>query len=177
VREWGGDIAFQSEGTRGATFMVYLPWAEPAPVAAAPSMTVAVGQHPSPAVRPDARRETILVVDDEPGIRALVAKILRRERYIVLEAGSAEEATTVTLIHGAPIQLLLTDVMLPDRSGRQIAEQLHELTAGIRVIYISGFTDDESVRTGDFPPGSRFLQKPFTLGALVSTVREALDNK
>ena len=176
VREWGGDIAFQSEGTRGVTFMVYLPWVD-APPAPAPSMAVAVGQHPAPAVRPDTRRETILVVDDEPGIRALVAKILRRERYVVLEAGSAEEATTVTLIHGAPIQLLLTDVMLPDRSGRQIAEQLHELTAGIKVIYISGFTDDESVRTGDFPPGSRFLQKPFTLGALVSTVREALDSK
>ena len=176
VREWGGDIAFQSEGPRSAAFLVYLPWVDP-PAAPAPSQAVAVGQHPAPAVRPDARRETILVVDDEPGIRALVAKILRRERYIVLEAGSAEEATTVTLIHGAPIQLLLTDVMLPDRNGRQIAEQLHELTPGIKVIYISGFTDDESVRTGGFPPGSRFLQKPFTLGALVSTVREALDNK
>jgi two-component system, cell cycle sensor histidine kinase and response regulator CckA len=176
VREWDGDIAFQSEGSRGVTFMVYLPWADP-PAVPAPSRAVAVGQHPSPALRPDSWRETILVVDDEPGIRALVAKILRRERYIVLEAGSAEEAMTVTLIHGAPIHLLLSDVMLPDRSGRQIAEQLHEFTAGIKVIYISGFTDDESVRTGDFPPGSRFLQKPFTLGALVSTVREALDSK
>ncbi len=120
-------------------------------------------------------RETILVVDDELGIRALVAKILRRERYLVLEAGSATEAVTVALIHGAPIHLLLTDVMLPDRSGRQVAEQLHEAVRDLKVVYMSGFTDDDSLRTGDFPPGSRFLQKPFTLGTLVGTVREALD--
>ena len=177
VREWGGDIGFHSEPS-GSAFTIYLPLTEPEPVAtpaavATPSVTEAKPALPVP--QPDAKRETILVVDDEPGIRALVAKILRREGYVVLEAGSGKEAMTVTLIHGAPIHLLLTDVMLPDRSGREVAEQLHAAVSGLKVLYISGFTDDESVRTGNFPPGSRFLQKPFTLGALVGTVREAMD--
>jgi len=173
VREWGGDIAFQSDPESGSTFLVYLPVAQPEP---APEKTGrAKTQAPAPAAAEQAFRETILVVDDEPGIRALVAKILRRERYLVLEAGTAMEAATVALIHGSPIQLLLTDVMLPDRNGRQLAEQLRESLPALKVLYISGFTDDESVRTGDFPQGSRFLQKPFTLGALVGTVREALD--
>jgi len=65
--------------------------------------------------------------------------------------------------------------MLPDRNGRELARQLREALPELKVMYISGFTDDESVRRGDFPPGARFLQKPFTLGALVGTVREALD--
>ena len=170
VREWGGDIALESEPSRGSTFVVYLALisaqsAAPRP-AAAPAPT---------ATAREALRETILVVDDEPGIRALVAKILRRERYLVLEAGSASEAVTAAVTHGAHIHLLLTDVMLPDRSGREVAGQLHEAVHGLKVVYMSGFTDDDSLRTGDFPPGSRFLQKPFTLGALVGTVREALD--
>jgi DNA-binding NtrC family response regulator len=114
------------------------------------------------------------VVDDEPGIRALVAKILRREHYQVVEAGSASEALAAASAHDTPIQLLLTDVMLPDRSGRQVAEQLTSSMPKLKVLYISGFTDDESVRAGEFPPGSQFLQKPFTVGALVGKVREAL---
>ena len=176
VREWGGDIGVTSDALRGFTFTVYLPLADAEP---APKDSTAAAQSTAevktPPAAPETKRETILVLDDEPGIRALVAKILRREGYVVLEAGSGKEAVTVTLIHGAPIHLLLTDVMLPDRSGREVAEQLHEAVAGLKVLYISGFTDDESVRTGNFPPGSRFLQKPFTLGALVGTVREALD--
>jgi signal transduction histidine kinase/CheY-like chemotaxis protein len=168
VREWGGDIGFDGDPRGGSTFTIYLPLAKPEPdatppAAARPAVTDAKPLLPIP--QPDAK----------PGIRALVAKILRREGYVVLEAGSGKEAMTVTLIHGAPIQLLLTDVMLPDRSGREVAEQLHAAVAGLKVLYISGFTDDESVRTGNFPPGSRFLQKPFTLGALVGTVREAMD--
>ena len=105
----------------------------------------------------------------------MIAKILRREHYRVLEAGSATEAVAIAAAHGGAIQLLLTDVMLPDRNGRQLAEQLLEALPELKVMYISGFTDDESVRAGAFPPGARFLQKPFTLGALMGTVREALD--
>jgi signal transduction histidine kinase len=181
VREWGGDIVFQSESYRGSTFMLYLPLAEAGPIPEARPRVAAEWQPAPPAQRvpqvpkPEPLRETILVVDDEPGIRALVAKILRRERYLVLEAGTAMEAVTVALTHGAPIHLLLTDVMLPDSNGRQLAEQLVETMPGVKVLYISGFTSDQSVRTGEFPPSSRFLQKPFMLGALVGAVREALD--
>jgi PAS domain S-box-containing protein len=168
VREWGGELGFESESMRGSTFTMYLPLAEAevaqpkAPIAASPAESL---------------RETILVVDDEAGIRALIVKILRRERYRVLEAGSVAEAVAAAGAHGGPIQLLLTDVMLPDRNGRQLATQLLESRPGLKVVYISGFTDDDAVRTGAFPAGARFLQKPFTLGALMGTVREALDQQ
>jgi PAS domain S-box-containing protein len=188
VHAWGGELCVTGDLAKGTCITVNLPMAEPpAPVAEPMSPEAARGEAASgihiveppapvaPVAKEPALRETILVVDDEPGIRALVAKILRRERYDVMEAGSAEEAVNVAKAHGSPVQLLLTDVMLPDRSGRQVAEQLNASITGLKVLYISGFTDDESVRAGEFPPGSRFLQKPFTVGALVSKVREALD--
>ena len=172
VREWGGELGFESEPGQGCAFKLYLPRAEaeaipPKPVLKATPATAAAASEPV--------RETVLVVDDEAGIRALIVKILRRERYRVLEAGSAEEAIATAAGHGGPIDLLLTDVMLPGRSGRQLANQLLETLPALRVLYISGFTDDESVRAGAVPQGARFLQKPFTLAALVGIVREALD--
>jgi CheY-like chemotaxis protein len=150
VREWGGDIAVSGD----AIFALYLPLGTPA---ASP------------------QRETILVVDDEANIRTLVAKILRRERYNVLQAGSAQEAFAVASAHEGPIHLLITDVVLPGESGRHIAERMRQSLPNLKVLYISGFSDDESVRTGNFPPGSKYLQKPFALGALISKVREALE--
>ncbi len=164
VREWGGELSLESEATQGSTFTMFLALAE-AEVVQTKAQTAAA----------ESLRETILVVDDEAGIRALIVKILQRERYRVLEAGSVAEAVAAAAAHGGPIQLLLTDVMLPDRNGRQLAAQLLETRPGLKVVYISGFTDDETVRTGAFPQGARFLQKPFTLGALMGTVREALD--
>jgi len=163
VREWGGELGFESEAPRGSVFTMYLPLAEPE------------AEFKTAARPADAQRETILVVDDEAGIRSLIAKILRRERYHVLEAGTAAEAAAIAAAHGTAIQLLVTDVMLPDRNGRQLAEKLVQTLPKLKVMYISGFTDDESVRAGAFPPGARFLQKPFTLGALIGTVRETLE--
>ncbi len=199
VHAWGGELTVSRDLAKGTCFSINLPMAEPPMPVAEPGSAqtseqtaeqtaeqtsmgqAASGIHAVEPVAPIAAakepelRETILVVDDEPGIRALVAKILRRERYDVMEAGSFEEAMKVAGAHKSPVQLLLTDVMLPDRSGRQVAEQLNASVPALKVLYISGFTDDESVRAGEFPPGSRFLQKPFTVGALVSKVREALD--
>jgi len=151
VREWGGDLAVSGD----ATFTLYLPLGAPA---ASP------------------QRETILVVDDEANIRALVAKILRREAYNVLEAGSSQEAFAVASAHQGPVHLLVTDVVLPGESGRQLAERMRQALPSLKVLYISGFSGDESVRTGNFPPGSEYLQKPFALGALLAKVREALDS-
>lgn len=171
VREWGGDIAFSSEPFRGSAFTIYLPLT-PAHVQAEPA-PAAIPQA-SPEAAPEPRMPTILLVEDEPGIRALVRKILRREHYAVLEAGSAEEAMNVAAAQEGRIDLLITDVILPGMNGRDLAEGMRESLPDLRVLYISGFTTDESVRAGSFPPGSKFLQKPFTLSALVGKVRESL---
>ncbi len=168
VREWGGELGFESEAPRGSVFSMYLPLAEPE----AEPRTM---RKLTPARPADPLRETILVVDDEPGIRSLVGKILRREHYRVLEAGTAAEAAAIATAHQGAIHLLVTDMMLPDNNGRQLAQKLVESLPGLKVMYISGYTDDESVRAGAFPPGARFLQKPFTLRALLGTVRETLD--
>jgi two-component system cell cycle sensor histidine kinase/response regulator CckA len=184
VREWGGDIAFFSEPFRGSTFAVYLPYfAPPVQEIVEEILETDVAIPVEAVTEPDAAaaepveetRETILVVEDEPGIRALVRKILRRERYNVLEAGSGEEALKVAAEHAGPIDLLLTDVMLPGILGSELAGRMRESAPALDVLYISGYTDDEAVRMGAFPPGSKFLQKPFTLGTLVTKVRDALD--
>jgi two-component system, cell cycle sensor histidine kinase and response regulator CckA len=190
VRQWGGDILYASHPEQGTSFTVYLPYAEPpyvepvpeqpveeetkaAPVA--PVQTFPVEPEPiPPEPEPEPSLGTILVVEDEPGIRGLVRKILRRERYEVLEAGSGEEALTEAAAQDIAIDLLLTDVMLPGIGGRELAESLAATNPDLKVVYVSGFTDDEGVRAGQFPPGSKFLQKPFTLSALVGVVREAL---
>lgn len=165
VREWGGDIAVSSEPARGSTFVVYLPHCEP-------QVAEPVASHTSEVVEAP---KTILLVEDEAGIRALVRKILRRENYNVIEAGNAEEALQLSATRRETIHLLLTDVMLPGAGGRHLAERMGQTLPDLRVLYVSGYADDEAVRTGAFPPGSKFLQKPFTLAALVGKVREALE--
>ena len=173
VREWGGDIAFFSEPFRGSTFLIYLPHYE-APVEARSAVAEAVVEAPVAEAPAEIVRETILLVEDEAGIRALVRKILRRERYNVLEAGSAEEAMAMAGAAPGRIDLLLTDVSLPSASGRELAEKIRETRHDLKVLYISGYTDDDAARSGAIPPGSKFLQKPFTLGALVGKVKESL---
>jgi two-component system cell cycle sensor histidine kinase/response regulator CckA len=178
VREWGGDIAFYTEPFRGSTFLVYLPhYKAPAlppalPVAERPPEPVV---EPPPIPEPEIIRETILLVEDEAGIRALVRKILRREKYNVIEAGSMREAMTMAAAASGRIDLLITDVMLAGDSGRDLAEHIRKTRHDLKVLYISGYTDDDAVRTGAIPPGSKFLQKPFTLGALVGKVKESLE--
>jgi two-component system cell cycle sensor histidine kinase/response regulator CckA len=175
VREWSGDIALTSD-SQGSTFTIYLrryTQESRVPEASETEDALRSGEPlPTAKVEP----QTILVVEDEPLIRALILKILRRERYLVLEAASAEEALSVASRHPGQINLLLTDVILPGLTGRALAELIYSGRPELRVVYISGYTDDESVRRGSIPPGSRFLQKPFTLGALVGLVRAVLES-
>lgn len=123
------------------------------------------------------------MVDDEAGIRGLMRKILRRERYVVLEAGSGEEALAVALSHAGPIDLLLTDVMMPGLNGPELARRMCDATPALKVLLISGYAPEEilpsAAQPSDAQPqptGFAFLSKPFTLGALVSKVRETLDS-
>jgi two-component system, cell cycle sensor histidine kinase and response regulator CckA len=177
LRQWGGDVFFSSHADQGSVFVIYLPHAEPEqpPVEEEAAATPEPEPAPEATIAAETYRETILLVDDEPGIRGLVRKILRREHYRVLEAENAEEALEMASSHGESIDLLLTDMVLPGMSGRDLAESLLRTRPSLKVVYISGYTGDETVRAGQFPPGSAFLQKPFTLGALTGKVREALD--
>lgn len=178
VREWGGDLSFSSAPSQGSTFTIFLPHCEAPATEAAKDHSppvVAVTTEPAVAEPEPALGPTILIVEDEAGIRALVRKILKREGYEVLEAGNGEEALSMVAAHGSNVQLLLTDVVLPGMGGRELAEKMVASVPDVKVLYVSGYTDDEDVLAAKFPPGAHFLQKPFTLSALVGKVREALE--
>lgn len=177
VRQFGGDLALWSEPGQGVSIRLYLPRSANAQMPAdlpplAPTAPVA---SPTEAVSEPTALETILVVEDEAGIRALVRKILRRQGYTVLEAGNGDEALQVCAQQKGRIDLLVTDVMMPLMSGRELADRLLSLRPELRVLYVSGYTDDAMLQSGSFPPGTAFLQKPFTLGSLLGKVREVLD--
>ncbi len=187
VRQSGGDLAVSSAPGEGTAFRIYLPSAgqAAAPVAAAPQTPLSsllpppiatVAPPPAaPDLDPETSLETILVVEDEAGIRALVRKILRRQGYVVLEASNGDDALKICAGHKGKIDLLVTDVMMPRMSGRELADRLTALRPELRVLYVSGYTDDAMLGSGSFPAGTAFLQKPFTLGSLLGKVREVLD--
>jgi two-component system cell cycle sensor histidine kinase/response regulator CckA len=106
----------------------------------------------------------------------LVRKILRRQGYDVLEASNGDEALDICREHPGPIELLITDVIMPEVGGRELVDRFHELRGKARVLYVSGYTDDSTIYSGNYPPGTAFLQKPFTLGALLDKVKEVLGN-
>ena len=180
VESWGGSIWISPDQR---TIRLLLRAEKPRPVVAtvidaAPRPVVvvvvdepvaAVVEPPPPALAPAKR---ILVVDDEIGIRSLMRKILLREGYDVFEAGDAKEA--MQIVRQQDVDLLLTDVVMPEVNGRQLAEQVLALRPQVRVLYVSGFTDETAVESGNYPPGSMLLQKPFTLGSLLKKVKEVL---
>jgi PAS domain S-box-containing protein len=166
VKQSGGYIWVYSELGRGATFKIYLPRirdeAETAQDSEAPA-------------RPVMGSETILLVEDEEAVRALAARSLEEQGYKVLESTSPEDAIEISRRYTEPIHLLLTDVVLPRISGRKIAEHLTPLRPGMKVLYMSGYTDDTILRAGVLEAGTAFLQKPFTPTSLAHRVREVLD--
>jgi len=183
VRQWGGDIAVSDGPVEGSIFRVFLEREETKveePVKEQPEAVAVEEPQPEPEpapVAPEVPLETILVVEDEAGIRALVRKILHRQGYEVLEASNGEEALNIRREHPGTIHLLITDVMMPQMGGRELADRLHEQTQDMKVLYVSGYTDDSAIYAGNFPPGTAFLQKPFTLGSLLDKVKEVLSVK
>jgi signal transduction histidine kinase len=166
VKQSGGHIWVYSEPGRGATFKIYLPR-----VAEAVTPSVARPGLPKPA----RGHETILLVEDELAVRDLARDVLRAHGYTVLEAQHGCEALLISELHSGPIHLLLTDVVMPEMSGRELANRLAPLRPTMPVIYMSGYTDTAVVHHGVLDPGTIFLQKPFTPDALARKIREVLD--
>jgi CheY-like chemotaxis protein len=166
ISQAGGHIRVYSEPRMGTTFKVFLPrideQPEPMPRTTAPP-------------RPRGGNETILLVEDEDAVRSLACAALRREGYTVLDARSGDEALLLLEHHLERIDLLLTDVVMPGMSGRDLGHRLGQLLPGIRVLYMSGYTNIAMVHHGVLPPSTAFLQKPFTPDTLGRMVRQVLD--
>ena len=168
VKQSGGYIWVYSEPGHGTTVKVYLPRVPGVAEAPAPS--------PAPAPR-EVRggHETVLLVEDAAPVRALARRSLEAHGYRVLDASDGPGALELSARHGAPIDLLVTDVVMPGMSGRELAERLAPVRPGMKVLYTSGYTDDAMVRQGVLNAGVAFLQKPFVPDSLARKVREVLD--
>ena len=168
VKQSGGSIWVDSQPDQGTSFRIYLPRID--------EPMTGTGQK---AVEPESARgsETILVVEDDEMVRKLACQSLRIYGYQVVEAANAGEALLLGKAYQGPITLMLTDVVMPQMSGIELASRLSQLRPGMRVVYMSGYTDDAVLRHGALDPALFFLQKPFTPGSLAEKVREALDSK
>lgn len=168
VKQSGGFIWVYSEPGQGTTFKIYLPRVD------RPAETQTVDKRLSSVQRGD---ETILLVEDDPQLRQLSSSVLAHCGYKVLVAGGPEEGLEICRANHNDIRLLVTDVVMPRMNGRQLAEKVLQHCPKVRVLYISGYTNNAIVHYGVLEEGLWFLPKPFTLSALVAKVREVLDAK
>ena len=162
----GGDVTIYSEHGLGTTMRVRLPVS--GDDAAATTAVV-------PAAEPMTTGETILLVEDEEIIREPARRTLVRHGYVVLSASGADEALHVLADHDGPIDLLLTDIVMPGRSGKELAADFAVLRPGTPVLFMSGYSHDVIVHEGALDPGVTLIEKPFTADGLLRAVREVLD--
>ena len=166
IKQSGGAIFVYSELDKGTTFKIYLP---------ADASAINKPTQPPPIVPLSRGNETILLVEDEDGVRNLVHLTLDEMGYTVLEANAPNLAIDLVKKSHTPIDLLLTDVVMPHMSGRELAETLSPLYPQMKVLYMSGYLDDAVMRHGLLTAQVGFLSKPFTRSILVAKVREVLD--
>ena len=165
VRQAGGAIAVESTPGQGSRFDVYLPRVEPPSIPA----------RGLPATRPARGSETLLVAEDQERLRAVVARALREQGYVVLEAASPADAVRIAAEHDGPIDLLLADVIMPGMRGPELARIVRDGRPNVRVLFMSGFVDDAGLGDLAGAPGVGLIAKPFTPDALASELRLLLD--
>ena len=166
VRQSHGHIWVYSELGRGTTFKISLPRAFTAATPAPGTPTARSALHGT---------ETVLIAEDDWALRAFAVRALQAQGYTTLEAADGEEALDLAQRHSGPIDLVLTDVVMPGINGRELARRLEEMRTGLRVLFMSGHTDDAIVHHGVLEPGTLLLPKPFAAEDLARQVREALD--
>ena len=167
VQQAGGSVWVYSEPDKGTTFKVYFPRVE-----------IELDSLQRPRTAPMLRgTETILLVEDQDNVRAVAQAILKRSGYDVIVARAAGDALILCEQHRGPIDLLVTDVVMPQLSGIELAKRIAETRPATRVLYMSGYTDDSIVRHGVLESRMAFLQKPFTPDTLARRVREVLDGR
>ena len=164
VRQCGGSIDIYTEPGHGTTFRVYLPRVLDEASEERVQEQEPVGGH-----------ETVLVVEDEDGVRKMVHTALERSGYQVLVASSGPEALGIAAAHEGPIDLLITDMIMPRMNGGELAKRFEELRPTMALLFISGYAGNTLQSTGNLESQAAFLQKPFAPAALLSRVRELLD--
>jgi PAS domain S-box-containing protein len=166
IQQSNGHIHCDSQLGQGTQFRIYLPRVQ--------GTEDATANHETPISLPHGT-ETILLAEDEPSLRLLMARVLRTQGYTVLEAADGNEALALAQANGAKIQLLITDVIMPGLSGKMLAEWLGQVNPAIRVLFISGYINNNAVRDAMSKPGTFFLQKPFNPLDLTKKVRAAIE--
>jgi len=168
VKQSGGDIWVKSKPDHGTTVMVYLPVAEQQVEEAEPQQGIEEAA---------ATSGTVMLVEDEPAVLSLAARVLQGRGYQVLQARDGAEALELLEAHAGPIDILITDVVMPRLGGPELAERLQEARPETRIIYMSGYTDDKAVRDIMADSGVNFLQKPFSPAALAELTRQVLGGR
>ena len=166
IKQSGGNVWVYSELGKGTTFKIYLP------LAAGETTVKGEGADHAPVKRGS---ETVLLVEDEDMVRKLASELLEESGYIVLEANGGEEAINLCKAHTQPIDLLITDVVMPKLSGKEVAAQLRAVHPETKVLFMSGYTDEAIVHHGIVDSGIDFIQKPFSERALAQKIRDVLD--
>jgi two-component system cell cycle sensor histidine kinase/response regulator CckA len=165
VKQNGGGVRVSSEPEQGTTVKAFIPRVEGEEASATDVLTSLRGE------------ETVLVVEDEDGVRELLWKILTEHGHTVLEGRHGRDALTVASGYGHPIQLVVTDVVMPEMGAGQLVDELLAERPELKVLYISGYTNDEVTRRGITQSDAAFIQKPFTAVELMRKVREVLDTR